>query len=264
MFDVNALLSLLDKLSPLSLSDAMVARGDYDNSGLLVKCGDKAEKILFSLDLSDAAVARAIRRGCDTVVTHHPAIYSPIKRLNCDDLTCAPLLLAIKKSINVISMHLNLDIADGGIDSCLCYGLGAKNYKILDKVTEKNGYGREFDIDPVMLKDFVRNAKKVFATDKITVYGKKNAVIKKAASFCGGGSSVAEKCVSKKLTDAQLIVTSDMPHHVIESLIENGKCVMIMPHYVSEEYGFKKYYLNAAAEIRGRAETYYFDDKRFR
>lgn len=264
MFDINALLTILDKLSPLSLSDAMVARGDYDNSGLLVKSGDKAEKILFSLDLSDASVTRAIRYGCDTVVTHHPAVYSPIKRLSCDDSVCAPLLQTIKKGMNVISMHLNLDIADYGIDTCLCEGLGAKNYKILDKVTELNGYGREFDIEPIKLKDFVRNAKKVFDTDKIMIYGKKDAVIKKAASFCGGGSSVAEKCVSEKLTDAELIVTSDMPHHVIKSLVENGKFVMIMPHYASEEYGFKKYYLKAAAEICGRAETYYFDDKRFR
>jgi putative NIF3 family GTP cyclohydrolase 1 type 2 len=198
------------------------------------------------------------------VGTHHPAIYSPLKSLSEDDIISAPVLKAIKKGINIISMHLNLDVAEGGIDACLCLGLGGTKYKILDMLDEKHGYGREFSVTPVTLKEYSNRAKKVFGTNKIITYGKPSATVKKVASFCGGGAGHAEKYVINKTTDADLIVTSDMAHHVIKEILDSGKCVMIIPHYASEEYGFKKYYERVVDAIGDQVPSYYFDDKRFR
>ena len=161
-------------------------------------------------------------------------------------------------------MHLNLDVADGGIDASLCSGLGGDSYKILEMLDEKHGYGREFSVSPVTLKEFVSRAKKTFSTKKIIAYGNQNAVIKKVASFCGGGASHAEKCVVKNSVDADLIVTSDMAHHQIKEILDGGKCVMLIPHYASEEYGFKKYYERVNSIIGKEIPAYYFDDKRFR
>lgn len=264
MYDLNAFVSLLDGYAPLELSRKMIEKGDYDNSGLLVKCSSAVNKVLFTLDLTETAVKRAVRLGCDTVVTHHPAIYSPLKSLSDTDLLSSAVLNAVKRGINVISMHLNLDVADGGIDACLCQGLGGLSFKILEMLDEKHGYGREFSVAPVTLKDYLAKAKKTFGTNKIITYGKSNAVIKKVASFCGGGASHAEKCVINNTAQADLIVTSDMAHHVIKEILDSGKCVMIIPHYASEEYGFKKYYERVKATIGSEVPTYYFDDKRFR
>ncbi len=264
MFNFDYLISALNGLAPLSLSQAMIDAGEYDNSGVLVKCHDEASAILFALDLTDTAVNRAVRNKCDVIVTHHPAIYAPIKGLSVSDGVTSPVLNAIRKNINVVSMHLNLDIADGGIDASLSEGLGGDNYRILEMVTELNGYGREFSIKPTLLKDFVKKTRKNFSTNKLTVYGKRTAVIKKVASFCGAGGSSAEKCVLSGLTDADLIISSDMPHHIIKELVEKGKNIILLPHYVAEEYGFKKFYIRATERINGKAQTYYFDDKRFR
>ena len=91
MYKISDLTTLIQQIAPLSLSYKLIEKGSYDNSGLLVKLSDSADKILFSLDLSEGAVMHAVQNGCDTIITHHPAIYSPIK---CIDITFIPFLRA--------------------------------------------------------------------------------------------------------------------------------------------------------------------------
>ncbi len=258
MFSLDEFMGILESVCPLSLSHKMIENGSYDNSGLLLKMGDKANKILFSLDLSLDAVAKAIELGCDTIVTHHPAIYEPLKCLSNTGET-APITLAIKKQINVISMHLNLDIATDGIDQFLAKGLGGEDVEVLDLVDGQNGYGRQSIIKEMPLGEFVDRAKKTFMSDKIIAYG--NSMVKMIASFCGSGSSQAVGCLDKLKADT--IVSSDIPHHHLKTLIESGKNVVIIPHYVSEQYGFNSFYALLTQKVNGKAQTFYYLDKRF-
>jgi len=260
MYKLNDLRSVIEDYAPLSLSYKMIERGDYDNSGVIVESTDSANKILFSLDLSLESVKKAQELKCDTIVTHHPAIYAPIKNLSVNGET-KPLLEAIKSGMNVLSMHLNLDMASKGIDACLVEGLGGENVKILDVIDDGFGYGREAFVKECSLKEFADKVANNFNTDKIIAYGKGN--VKKIASFCGGGASHALKEVVSGATDADTVVTSDMAHHVLKELVEKDKNVVIIPHYVSEEYGFNKFYLHVKDAIKGKAEVYYFVDKRF-
>jgi putative NIF3 family GTP cyclohydrolase 1 type 2 len=204
-------------------------------------------------------VEKAIEFGCDTIVTHHPAIYHPIKNLDIDGET-APLVTAIKNGMNVISFHLNLDVADGGIDQSLAEALGAKTTRILDYVDDLHGYGREFDFS----KDFsvlISLVNKELCTEKAVVYGQgKSSVV---ASFCGSGGSHAISVVCENKTSADTIVTSDLAHHEIKELIEKGKKLIILPHYVAEDYGFNKFYQRACKLAGDNVETIYFQDKRF-
>ena len=154
-------------------------------------------------------------------------------------------------------------LADGGIDASLCAGLGGEKYKILFMTDEKHGYGREFDVKNTELSVFVKNAKTVFGTKRAVVYGSGRTKISKAASFCGGGAEYCAKYV-KNGGAADLIISSDLPHHVIKLIVESGKCVLILPHYAAENYGFRQFYEKAAADLKGFAETMFFTDKRFK
>ena len=263
MCDLQKLFSVLDELSPIELSHKLIASGDYDNSGILVKGHNQIKKVLFSLDLTFEAIRKAKRLGADTIVTHHPAIYSPIKALDGENVISGQVLKCAEGGINVISMHLNLDVANQGIDQCLCTSLGGESYKIIEYVDELFGYGREFSVKEQTLGEYVKAIRKNFATKKIIVYGNKNQKIKVVASFCGGGSSHAEKYVLGGGV-GDLIVTSDMPHHVIKELIEKDKKIILLPHYVAEEIGFRNYFDRATKALGGIVETCYFDDKRFR
>lgn len=261
MYSLENVFSVLDKYAPLSLSEKMIASGEYDNSGILIKDHDEVRGILFTLDLSEKSVKRAKWLKCDTIVTHHPAIYNPIKSLSIDSSLSSSVLYAIRNKMNVISMHLNLDVANGGIDQSLCEGLGAKKWKILSYLDEEHGYGREFSVNNIKFNDYIKAIEKEFNTKKLVAYGSKNGIVNKVASFCGGGSSYAESEVLNNRTKADTIITSDMPHHDIKYLLESGKKIIIIPHYASENYGFKKYYEKCAKELK--VNSHYFDDKRF-
>lgn len=259
MCKIDEFLAKLESVAPLSLSQKMIEMGDYDNSGIIVKSNERAEKILFSLDLSVKAVEKAIELGCDTIITHHPAIYNPIKTLEFDGENKS-VVLAIKNDINVISMHLNLDVATLGIDHFLCVGLGGKNQKILTKVEGENGYGRISEIEKQTLEDFARKIKANFGSEKVIYYGQNS--VKIIASFCGSGARCASELLSKE-NSVDTVITSDVAHHQLKELVENGLNVVIIPHYVSEQYGFKKFFDLILEKLESNQKAFYFIDNRF-
>jgi putative NIF3 family GTP cyclohydrolase 1 type 2 len=214
-------------------------------------------------------VDKAIELNADTIVTHHPAIYNPIKKLSVDGENSA-VLRAIRAGLNVVSMHLNLDMAKLGIDEYLSRCFFGDERRIINYLDDEHGYGREVTIEPVEHSDTVwiadaeemlEEAKKDFRTDKILLYGKGS--VKSVASFCGSGGDVAVKSLMSGKTSGQLIVTSDLPHHQLLPLIEAGRKVMIIPHYPAELYGFNKFYQWAKQELDGIAQLEFFEDKRF-
>ncbi len=252
--NLKELIAKIDSYAPFSLSDAFKKQGAHDNSGLIVSCHDSVNKVLTCLDLTDDAVKKAIKVGADTIVTHHPAIYYPISSL-CDGGENSAVLNAIKNDINVISAHLNLDIANEGIDYYLAKGLGAKTQKVINIISGENGYGRECFIEKTTFGEFVDNAVKVFGAVNYLKYGKTEKAIKKFVSFCGAGSSEAVLYNG----NADVIVTSDLPHHAILNLVNKGKCVLLFSHYASEIYGFKKF----SNELSKHIKVQFFDDKTF-
>ncbi len=260
MFNLKEFMAVLEEIAPLELSKKMIELGDYDNSGIIVKHHDIVEKALFSLDLTEQAVEVAVKNGCDTIVTHHPAIYAPVKELAFDGDTKA-LLNATASGLNVISMHLNLDIAESGIDAYLAKGLGVENARVLGLISGNCGYGREGKVEQINLNEFIDKIKAEFGSDKIFGYG--NGVVEKVSSFCGSGASHADKFIKSGLTDADTVVTSDIPHHLLLSLIEKGKKVVIIPHYVSEQYGFNQFYNSVRQKTQGRMQNCYYLDQRF-
>ncbi len=259
MLKFNEFFNVLEGLAPLKLSELSIKDGGYDNSGVIAKASDSVSNALFTLDLSNASVDEAIELKCDVIVTHHPAIYYPIKSLSFDGENSA-LIKAIKNGISVISMHLNLDVASGGIDEELAKGLGGRVDRVLELVDDVHGYGRECLVNQDLL-EFVERIKKVLDTQKTLAYGAGKC--QKMASFCGGGGSHALKAVVKNLTDADVIITSDLAHHEIKEIIESGRKLVIIPHYASEQFGFKKFYQRVLEKIKNDVETHYFLDKRF-
>ena len=92
----------LDEISPFELQEK------WDNSGLIVgSFNDEFENIYISIDLDENLVEQM--KPNSLVITHHPLIFSSIKRLNFDDYSTKILKKLIKKDISLISMHTNID-----------------------------------------------------------------------------------------------------------------------------------------------------------
>lgn len=260
MYNINEFFGVLDGIAPIKYSYMQIEQGAYDNSGILLNTHDSVAKALFSLDLSVAAVEKARRLKCDTIVTHHPAIYYPVKALDVNGDTAA-FTLAAKNGLNVISMHLNLDVATGGIDDNLCLGLGGEKYKFLNGLDDFAHYGREFKVNGT-LAEFKKRIEKNLGTKKTLVYGNLKNAVGVCASFCGGGSEYALS-YARNGGAADTVVTSDMPHHVLKELTERGKQVIILTHYASENYGFKKFFEKVKDKVKGNVDSFFFEDKRF-
>lgn len=233
----------IDALYPKKISDEYVKTyGGRDNSGILIDPGKASVTgALFSLDLSLAAIGEAKRTGKNLIVTHHPAIFFPIAGICSDDPLGARLIACLEAGIGVISMHLNLDCARGGIDESLALALGAQAVPAPQEPLEQGGYGRVFGIPEQTLSEFAERAKSVLNTSRAFVYGAENRKITRAASFCGAGvDGGAIACA--RAQGADVIVSADIKHNFICDAFEAGLCVVQLTHYASENYGFKKIY----------------------
>lgn len=241
---------IIDGVAPKALSDAYCAAyGAYDNSGVLIDVGEDIKGIVFSLDYSFGAIAKAKEMGANLIVTHHPAIYGKIGDMRIDDFQPLDekLLTSIRGGISVVSMHLNLDVVAGGIDECLqqavCRAAGASASKnvALMQVLENGGYGRAYDVQNVQLGTLAQNLKNELQTQRVVVYGDSNKKIVRAASFCGAGSDEAAVAFAVS-QGADVMISSDFKHHVIALALEKGLSVIALTHYASEQYGFYQFY----------------------
>ena len=240
---------IIDGVAPKSLSDFYCANfGAYDNSGVLVDVGEDIRGVVFSLDFSWGAIEQAKKAGANLIVTHHPAIYGKIGDLRVGDFQPLDekLIEAIKNGISIVSMHLNLDVAPGGIDECLqCAVCGCNNevaaHTSIMHAVENAGYGRAYDVEETTLDALADRLKTALETQRVIVYGKEDATVKRAASFCGAGSD--EAAVQFAVAQgADVIVSADFKHHVIALALEKGLNVIALTHYASEQFGFYQFY----------------------
>jgi len=248
----------VDKVAPFSLSTEFCnTYSSRDNSGIQLDCGKEITGILFSLDLSGQAVLRAKETGANCIVTHHPAIFDPLYSLS-ENGAGREILACAQAGISVLSAHLNLDCAKGGIDDSLMAGLGGKEADAVMNPLSVGGYGKVYNVSPCPLQDFLSRAEETFHTKRLISYG--GVPVRRVASFCGAGfdgESVAFALEHK----ADTFVSSDGKHHLIASLVEKGLNVLLLTHYAAENFGFEKFYQKIKQELTG-VRTEYFTDGR--
>ncbi|WP_298271891.1 Nif3-like dinuclear metal center hexameric protein [Geobacter sp.] len=119
---VSDIVGIVNKIAPPSLAE------EWDNVGLMV--GDPAvpvARIMVALDGTSDTLAAAISAECQLLLTHHPFIFRPLKRISAADPTGNLVLKAAASGLAVISLHTNFDIADGGMNDLLAGRLGIAN-----------------------------------------------------------------------------------------------------------------------------------------
>ncbi len=105
---------------------------EWDNVGLLVGSRQKEiKKILISLELDNETYGYASRIKADLILTHHPLIFKPIKKINFEEPKGKLIFHLIKSGINYYVAHTNLDVSPYGISSALADKIGLKDTVIL-------------------------------------------------------------------------------------------------------------------------------------
>jgi dinuclear metal center YbgI/SA1388 family protein len=116
---VSDVIGIINKIAPSGYAE------EWDNPGLQV--GDPAaavERLMVSLDACPSSVAAAIAENCSLLITHHPLIFKPLKRISRQDPVGEIVSRAISANLSIVSLHTNYDIADGGMNDLLAERLG--------------------------------------------------------------------------------------------------------------------------------------------
>ncbi len=110
-----------------------------DPTGLQVGTLKKeVTNILVALEVNQRVLKEAVEKGANLIITHHPLIFNPLKRIEPDTPVGNLIWEAIKKDITIYSLHTNLDVAEEGVSRRLAELLGLQDERVLKPTyTEK-------------------------------------------------------------------------------------------------------------------------------
>ncbi len=107
---------------------------DWDNCGLQVGQMDQSvSKIVTALDPLPDVVEYASSVKADLLVTHHPLIFRPLKKIDRSVYPGNVITRAIQSSLSIYSAHTSLDSTLGGLNDMVSDRLGLKETKVLGK-----------------------------------------------------------------------------------------------------------------------------------
>ncbi len=116
---ITAIQHVLEQLAPTALAES------WDNVGLLL--GDAAAPVttvMVALDTSTEVLDQMAQAGAELLVTHHPLIFSGVKRLVEDGGTGSLLCRMIREGRGLFALHTNLDSAPDGLNQYVAEMLG--------------------------------------------------------------------------------------------------------------------------------------------
>lgn len=182
MTNVAEIFEFLKLLAPLEL------QMDFDNAGFLVGSRERpVQRVLLALDATSEVIAEAADVGAELIVTHHPLIWGGMKRVTDEDPTQRRVMALIENHISLISMHTNLDIADGGVNDVLLDLLGADLVSALDE----DGCGRVGIMrEPTDMEHFLPFCKAALRTNGLRYYDAGRPVERLAVMGGSGGGSI--------------------------------------------------------------------------
>lgn len=195
----------------------------FDNSGFLVGRSEMpVKRVLLSLDVTAQVIDEAIEQGAELIISHHPVIFNAVKKI-----TDEKLLRLIENSVAVVSMHTNLDIAEGGVNDVLLRLLGAEG----DDALDDDGCGRIGELSaPMAFEDFLNICKTRLNTKGLRYYYA-GIPVKKLAVMGGAGGDFTALAFEK---GCDTYVTADIKYNRFLEAAEMGINLIDADHFCTE------------------------------
>ena len=222
---VKEIISVIESFAPLSIQES------WDNSGLCVGSPeDEVTSVLMGLDCTPQLVDEAIACGADMIITHHPLIFSGLKKITPDNQVGAAVIKAIKAGIAIYAAHTSADKVIAGVSGAMAARLGLKDVQILDEDGEGTGLGVVGNLpEPLSAAEMTVLVKERFGLKVLKSSRPLDGTISRVA-MCGGsgGSLIGEA----RKSGAQLYISGDISYH--NFFTEEGFMIMDIGHYESE------------------------------
>ncbi|WP_198305183.1 Nif3-like dinuclear metal center hexameric protein [Arcobacter vandammei] len=210
---IKDIYNYLNELSPFELQEK------WDNSGLLVgNMDDSFENLYLSMDL-DLELVKTLKPN-SLVITHHPLIFSGLKRVNYDTYSTKILKELIKKDISLISMHTNIDKTHLNrfvVEDILGFTIDNQNEFIANAKVDMS------------FENLLKHLNKKLNLKNIKFVKTKNS-IKTLAICTGSAMSLIDE------VKADCFITGDIKYHDAMEAKARGLSLIDIRHYESENY----------------------------
>ena len=205
---IKEITDAIERFAPLALQEG------YDNAGLVV--GDPEREVgraLLAVDVTEEVLAEAEREGCDLVVTHHPIVFHPLKRLNEADYVQRCVARAVRRDIALYACHTNLDSAPNGMSWRLAEMLGVGNLRVLQP--SETGDGAGFGVvgelpEAIDTVEFMRIIQRRLEVSVIRYNDIATSGVRRVAVCTGAGASLIGEA---RRAGADIYITADMKYN---------------------------------------------------
>ncbi len=246
---LREVIAVLEELAPLRWAES------WDNVGLIVGDPDaNVGRVLVTVDYSTAVAEEARAMNAELVVSYHPPMFAPVKRVPHDALWAD----AVRRGIALYSPHTALDVAPAGTNDFLADACGVaaagrrplRPYVGRPGTTEPEGIGlgRVGDVAPETLAKVVARLKPALGLEYVLVAGSLDTIVRRVAVAAGAGGELLEDAVRER---ADLFVTGEIRHHDALSAVRRGVSVVATLHSNSERAAVKAYASRIAARLQG-------------
>jgi len=235
MATVSAIAAFLEEFAPHRLA------AEWDNVGLLV--GDArrpVERVMTCLTVTPASAAEAVAEKAQLIVSHHPVLFQPVRRITADDTQGKMLLDLIAAGIAVYSPHTAFDSASSGINQRLAEGLDLADVAplVADSVDPKLGTGRfGFPERSATLGSLAARVKDLLNVPGVQLVGNLQMPLRSVAIACGSGGDLLE---AARRAGCDCFVTGEAKLHTCLEAEALGIGMILAGHFASERFAVER------------------------
>jgi len=228
---IKEVISALEQFAPLPLQES------WDNAGLQIGLTEaEVSGALLCLDVTEAIIDEAERRGCNMVVSHHPLLFRGLKQISDTTDVQRTVWKAITRGICVVSMHTNLDNAEGGVNFEIANQLGLRDVafmapKTVDGITCGSGVIGTLT-KPMATRDFIDYVKQQMEAKSAMCNELLNRSVSRVAICGGAGDFLIDEAVK---AGADAFITGEAHYHQYFGY-EQRIQLCVIGHYESEHY----------------------------
>ena len=233
----------LDEMIPVSLSL------EWDNDGLMCSAGinDSVKSVMLTLDVTESAVDYAVGKGIDTIISHHPLIFKPLKNIENNKL-----IKLIQNNITVMSFHTRLDIIENGVNTQFANLLKLTDVEIFGGIGRVGSLPQEY-----AFYDFIKYIKGLLKCEYISAM-KKNNTVKRVAVTGGDGKDFYKDALN---SGADTYLTGNLSYNMMTDAAEFPMNVIEAGHYQTENF-ICKYLEKLVLNFDGNIKTEIFESNR--
>lgn len=221
---LSRILEITDKLFPFTAAEP------WDNCGIQIGDPDRTiHAIAFSLDPTPETVAFAVQHECDLLICHHPLLLEPIRNLTPENITGETLLAAARSGVDIVSLHTNLDAAQGGLNDRLAAVLHLEDVVVPSPATCAR-FGRLSA--PMGLFSFADKVAHELAVGGVRVISTGDRRVETVFCVSGSGMGYLNEALAHS---ADVMLTGDVRYHAAREALARGMAVIDAGHFGLEK-----------------------------